>query len=51
MKIVYATNDSDLVHDGRFLEKYVTSGYEVHYVSFVRRKIKESEKIPGIISL
>jgi len=49
MKIVYATNDSDLVHDGRFLEKYVESGYEVHYVSFIRREIKDSEKIPGII--
>ena len=48
LKILYATNDNDMIHDNRFLLKFIEYGHEVHYVSFIRRKIKENEKIKGI---
>ena len=48
LKILYATNDNDMIHDNRFLIKFIEHGHEVHYVSFIRREIKESEKIKGI---
>lgn len=48
MKIVYVSNDVLLVHDQKFLVKYLEYGHEIHYVSLIRRQIKDHEKMEGI---
>ena len=47
-KICYASVNFG-IHDERFLTKMIEYKYEVHAISFRRKKLKNEEKIKGII--